>query len=456
MIAAKTDAPALTADRVHETLGRHILADGYDMVLDVDRSHGRRLWDARRGRGVLDMFSFFATAPVGLNHPKMADSRFRDKLLRAALANPTNSDIYTVEFAEFVRTFGRVGIPSYLPYAFFVAGGALGVENALKAAMDWKVRRNFRKGLGVEKGHRIVHFRDAFHGRSGYTLSLTNTADPRKYAYFSKFDWPRVTNPALRFPVDEEEIERVERLERQAVEEIERAFVEGRDDVAAIIIEPIQAEGGDNHFRPEFMRTLRRLADENDALLIFDEVQSGVGLTGAFWAHQHLGVTPDLMAFGKKMQVCGMLAGHRLDEEPENVFRVSSRLNSTWGGNLVDMVRSERYLEIIEQDRLVENAAAVGAHLLAGLQRLQSARPDLFSNARGRGLMCAIDLPDTATRDKAADEAYEMGMMILGCGRRSVRFRPPLDVTSAEIDEALAILGAAAAQVTGSKAAAAK
>ena len=197
----------------------------------------------------------------------MADPVFREKLMRAALANPTNSDIYTTEFAEFVDTFGRVGMPSYLPYAFFVAGGALGVENALKAAMDWKVRRNFRKGLTVEKGHQIVHFRDAFHGRSGYTLSLTNTADPRKYQYFSKFDWPRITNPALRFPVDAREIERVEALERQAVEEIKRAFVERRDDIAAIIIEPIQAEGGDNHYRPEFMRALRQLADENEALL---------------------------------------------------------------------------------------------------------------------------------------------------------------------------------------------
>jgi L-lysine 6-transaminase len=449
VIPTITSRPTLTADQVHATLGRHILADGYDMVLDVDRSHGRRLWDARRGRAVLDMFSFFATAPVGLNHPKMADPEFREKLLRAAVSNPTNSDIYTLEFAEFVDTFGRVGIPSYLPYAFFVAGGALGVENALKAAMDWKVRRNFRKGLTVEKGHQIVHFRDAFHGRSGYTLSLTNTADARKYLYFSKFDWPRITNPALRFPVDAREVDRVVALERQAIAEIEQAFVERRDDIAAIIIEPIQAEGGDNHYRPEFMAALRQLSDENEALLIFDEVQSGVGLTGRFWAHQHTAVRPDLLSFGKKMQVCGMLAGPRIDEEPENVFKVSSRLNSTWGGNLVDMVRSQRYLEIIEQDGLVEQAASVGSHLLAGLQELQADRPDIFSNARGRGLMCAIDFSDGPTRDKVADEAYEMGMMLLGCGRLSVRFRPPLDVTAGEVSEALGILRAAAVRVTG-------
>ncbi len=442
-----TAATMLSPANVHEVLGRHILADGYDMVLDMERSKGRRLWDARRGRALLDMFSFFATAPLGLNHPKMEDARFHERLLRAALTNPTNSDIYTVEFAHFVETFGRVGIPSYLPYAFFVAGGTLGVENALKAAMDWKVRRNFRKGHVVEKGHRILHFREAFHGRSGYTLSLTNTADPRKYQYYAKFDWPRVSSPALHFPVDAAALAQVESLERQTIEEIKHAFATRKDDIAGIIIEPIQAEGGDNHFRPEFLRALRVLADENEALLIFDEVQSGVGLTGRFWAHEHVGVRPDLLAFGKKMQVCGMLAGHRLDDEPHNVFRESSRINSTWGGNLVDMVRSQRYLEIIEEDHLLENASRVGAHLAAGLQALQAARPDVISNARGRGLMCAIDFPDGPTRDKVADEAYELGMVILGCGRLSLRFRPPLDITAAEIDEGLAILRAAVAKV---------
>jgi L-lysine 6-transaminase len=440
-----TMTTTMDAGKVHEALGRHMLADGYDMVLDLELSSGRRLWDARKGRWYLDMFSFFATLPLGMNHPKLEDEAFRRKLLAAALVNPTNSDIYTAEFAEFVETFGRVGIPSYLPYAFFVAGGTLGVENALKAAMDWKVRRNFRKGYARELGHQIVHFREAFHGRSGYTLSMTNTADPRKYQYYAKFDWPRIVNPKLRFPVGDAEIARVMKVEQQAIAEIQAAFVERKDDIAAILIEPIQAEGGDNHFRAEFLRALRQLADENEALLIFDEVQSGVALTGRFWAHQHFDVRPDLVAFGKKMQVCGMLAGPRLDEEPENVFHVSSRINSTWGGNLVDMVRSQRYLEIIEEDHLVEHAAKVGAHLLKGLEALAASMPHVYSNPRGRGLMCAIDLPDGATREKVADKAYDLGMVILGCGPLSLRFRPPIDVQAAEIDEALAILQRAGA-----------
>ena len=430
-------SPKIAPAAVHATLARHMLADGYDMVLDLEKSRGRRMHDSRSGRDYLDLFSFFATLPIGFNHPKLEDADFLKKLTRAALVNPTNSDIYSTEFAEFVEVFGRVAMRPWLPHSFFIAGGALGVENALKAAMDWKVRQNFRKGLKSERGHQILHFKDAFHGRSGYTVSMTNTADPRKYQFFAKFDWPRVSNPYLRFPVDGPELARVQQAESAALKEIRAAFDMRKNDIAAICIEPIQAEGGDHHFRTEFLVALKATAHEHDALLIFDEVQTGVGLTGRFWAHEGIGVQPDLVAFGKKMQVCGFLAGGRIDEEPDNVFKVSSRINSTWGGNLVDMVRCQRYLEIIEEEKLVENAAAVGAHLLAGLESLQAERPDVVSNARGRGLMCAVDLPDTETRDRLMDKAYELGLMILGCGRRSIRFRPALDITKAEIDEAL-------------------
>ncbi len=440
MNPSTTSAGRLAPSEVHAALARHMLADGYDMVLDLEKSHGRRLWDARGQRWILDMFSFFATLPVGLNHPGLEEPGFLAKLQRAALANPANSDIYTVEMGEFVETFGRLAQPAYLPHAFFVAGGTLGVENALKAAFDWKVRRNFRKGYREERGHQVLHFREAFHGRSGYTLSLTNTADPRKYEYFPKFDWPRVVNPKLRFPVDAAELERVQKVEAEALEQAKTAFRERKDDIACVLIEPIQAEGGDHHFRGEFLRALRDLAHENDALFAVDEVQAGVGLTGRMWAHQHFDLEPDLLGFGKKMQVCGMMAGPRIDQEPDNVFVVSSRLNSTWGGNLVDMVRSQRYLEIIEAEHLVQNAATVGEHLRRGLESLAAARPTALSNARGRGLMCAIDFPDGPTRDAVQDKAYELGMMILGCGALSLRFRPPLDVTAAEVDEALEIL----------------
>ncbi|MGH9388775.1 MAG: aminotransferase class III-fold pyridoxal phosphate-dependent enzyme, partial [Vicinamibacteria bacterium] len=308
----------------------------------------------------------------------------------------------------------------------------------LKTAFDWKVRKNLARGRG-EKGSLVLHFREAFHGRTGYSISMTNTADPRKTMYFPKFDWPRIANPKLRFPVASH-IDEVIAAEKEAVGQIEKAIADHPDEVAALIIEPIQGEGGDNHFRPEFLRKLRELAFEHEFLFIVDEVQTGVGLTGTMWAYQHFGLTPDVLVFGKKTQVCGILAGRRIDEVEKNVFHESTRINSTWGGNLVDMVRFGRYLEIIEEEKLVERSRQVGGHLLAELEMLQAENPGRVSNARGRGLMCAFDLPDSETRDRFKKLAFENGLLILGCGSKSIRFRPTLSVGKEEVQQGTAIL----------------
>jgi L-lysine 6-transaminase len=419
----------VAAGDVHKVLGRHILVDGFHLVPDLARSHGSHLVDERDGRTYIDFFSNFASQAIGWNHPALADPEFRDRLLAAALHKPATSDLYSRFFAEFVDTFARLAVPpSHTGHLFFIEGGALAVENTLKAAFDWKVRKNQAAGRGDALGTQVLHFRQAFHGRSGYTLSLTNTFDPRKTALFPKFDWPRISNPRITFPLAEHLAE-VEADERRAVAEIEAAVAARRHDIACLIVEPIQAEGGDNHFRPEFLRELRRLADEHDFLLIFDEVQTGLGLTGTMWAWQGLGVEPDLFAFGKKVQVCGLAANRRIDEVRENVFAVSSRINSTWGGNLVDMVRATRVLEVIAAENLTANASAVGSALLRGLSDIASRFPELVSQVRGRGLMIAFDLPDPEARARAVAAAREQGLLLLPCGARSIRFRPFLDIT---------------------------
>ncbi len=427
----------ITPDKVHETIAKRMLADGFDFVLDLDKSEGVYIYDSRHGKRLLDFFSFFATNPVGMNHPGMKAPEFTKRILRAALHNPSNSDVYTVEMAEFVETFATHAMPGYMPHLFLVAGGTLGVENALKAAFDWKVRKNFARGYREERGHKVLHFEQAFHGRSGYTLSLTNTTDPRKTAYFPKFDWPRVLNPKARFPLNEENLRDVKAREALSIAQIRTAFEQSKDDIAAIIIEPIQGEGGDNHFRKEFFQELRRLADEYEAMLVFDEIQAGLGLTGKMWAFEHYDVKPDMIAFGKKAQVCGFISGTRVDEIKDNVFHVSSRLNSTWGGTLVDMVRSGRYLEIMAEEKLLENAAARGTDLLAGLEGLQREFPDHLSNARGKGLMCAFDFKTTELRDAVIRKAYEEGVIVIASGPTSIRFRPPLIVSREAIAEGL-------------------
>ncbi|MDX1672113.1 MAG: L-lysine 6-transaminase [Balneolaceae bacterium] len=424
-------------NQVHSILSKHILADGYKLVLDLEKSKGLYIHDARSGDQYLDFFSFFASNPLGMNHPKLDNEEFIRKIGTVAVNKPTNSDVYTEAMAEFVDRFDRFGIPDYLPHAFFISGGALAVENALKVAFDWKVQKNFEKGYREEKGHKVLHFEKAFHGRTGYTLSLTNTL-PNKTKYFPKFDWPRVTNPAMKFPETPKHLKEVQEHEQKAIEQAERHFEEHEDDIACIIIEPIQGEGGDNHFRLEFHQALRELADKHEALLIYDEVQTGVGLTGKFWAHEHY-VKPDILAFGKKTQVCGILSSTRVDDIETNCFRVSSRINSTWGGNLVDMVRFGEILTIIEEENLVDNAATVGTYLLQRLNDLVD-NHEIVSNVRGKGLMCAFDLPDTEMRDAVITECYKNKLLIMKCGTQSIRFRPPLTIQKSHVDEGIDLI----------------
>ena len=421
-----------------EILRSHILVDGFPIVLDLEACHGCYLHDALSDKEYLDFYSFFASMPIGHNHPRMRTPEFRERLIEAGTVKVANPDIYTRHFADFVQTFDSVaGLPGFDRF-FFIDGGALAVENALKAAFDWKVRKNLAAGRG-EIGHGVIHFRQAFHGRSGYTLSLTNTHDPRKTMYFPMFDWPRIDNPKIDFSLDEPERTRdVAQREKQAIEQIQRTINDRGHDLAAVIIEPIQGEGGDNQFRAQFFSALRDICDRHEMLLIFDEVQTGIGLTGRMWCCEHFGVMPDIIAFGKKTQICGVMAGPRLDEV-ESVFKVSSRINSTFGGNLPDMVRSAEYLRIIRDEGLVERAAVSGRHLLEGLTEL-SLRQKRMTAVRGRGLMCAFDLPDQKTRNAVRQACYERRMLILSCGERSLRFRPVLDIDESDLDAGLAIL----------------
>jgi len=418
---------------VHKIIGKYMLADGMLPVIDLDKSHGSWLIDGKTGDEYLDLFSMFASLSVGYNHPYVLENK--DRLMASAINKPTNSDIYSIAMAEFVETMGRVAQPDYLPYSFYVSGGTLAVENALKTAFDWKVKKNIEKGNG-EVGSQVLHFEKCFHGRSGYTLSLTDSPDPRKVKYFPKFNWPRVSTPHIDFPLDESNLKRVMQREETSIEEIKNAILDNPNDIACMIIEPIQGEGGDNHFRSEFLVNVKELCLENDILLIYDEVQSGAGITGKMWAHQHFaeGARPDIISFGKKTQCCGIFAGSRIDEVKSNVFHESSRINSTWGGNLVDMVRFTIYLEIIEQENLVNRASESGKYLLEQLMKLQNDYPELVSNSRGKGLFCAFDLPSSKSRDELASVLMDNKVIVLGSGERSIRFRPHLNIKIEEID----------------------
>jgi len=426
----------INAQKVHETLQRHQLVDGLDIVFDLDKSHGVWVHDARTGDEYLDAFTCFASWPVGYNHPALNEEAFVSELNRSARTKLANSDLYTTEMTAFVDAFGSRVTPPEFPHHFWVSGGGLAVENALKAAFDWKARK-----LGRTSFHDpvedlvILHFRQAFHGRTGYTLSLTNTV-PDKIGLFPKFDWPRVHNPAIVFDEEGNVANDIESEEATACDEIEGVLHKHRNKVAGILIEPMQGEGGDNHFRTEFLRKLRNYADEEESLLLYDEVQTGFFGSGKPWLWQTKGVAPDVVAFGKKTQVCGIYAGKRLDEIENNVFRMSSRINSTWGGNLVDMVRCRRFIEIIENEKLADNITHVGDHVMAGLRRIAK-ETGAFRNVRGIGSLIAFTFDTTETRDRMIQALYANKVLALTSGATSVRFRLSLVMTEAEADTLL-------------------
>jgi L-lysine 6-transaminase len=423
---------------VHKVLKDHILLDGYDMVLDLEKSEGSYIYDSKHGKKFLDFFTGFASMPIGYNHPEMMNDEFIREMGLLAINKPANSDLYTEVYASFVENFFKKAVPSAFKHSFYIAGGALAVENAMKAAFDWKTRLNISKGLSSDLGNKVIYLNEAFHGRSGYTLSVTNTL-PDKVMLFPRFDWIKVSNPKIVNPLEGKNLEDTEKAEHQSIKEIEKAISKYPDDIACILLEPIQGEGGDNHFRPEYLKKLREICDDNDIMLIFDEVQTGGGLTGTFWVHEQLGVTPDILAFGKKMQVCGILSTDRIDSVDNTVFQRSSRINSTWGGDLVDMLRCNKYLDIIYGDNLLENVQEISKLLMQKLNVLADKHPGKIYNIRGRGLFAAFDI-DQFLRGEFLKNCMDRNLIILSCGKQSVRFRPPLNLSTVELDEGIEII----------------
>ena len=390
--------------KVIDRLSNHIITDGFHVVVDPERSHGSWVVDAETGKEFLDCYSQFASQPLGWNHPSLLEAQ--DHLGRAALHKLANSDMYSKDYADFVDRFAEL-TPDFSHY-FFIDGGALAVENALKAAFDWKAQKSGIRSLSTVNELDVVHFYKAFHGRTGYTLSLTNT-ELNKTKLFPQFNWSTIYD--------------IDKLDKYM-----------HSEVAAIIVEPIQGEGGDKHFEAQIFHELRALADTYSSMLIFDEVQTGLGATGKMWAYEHFGVVPDMMCFGKKTQVCGFCATDRIDEVKENVFSTSGRINSTWGGNIVDMVRFQYIADAIQKYDLVSNAAQVGGHFMNALSRI-----DGLHNIRGRGLMIAFDLETTAERDQLKSLLQER-MIVLTCGTRSIRLRPTLSFSKADADTACNII----------------
>ena len=414
----------------HEIICKYTIGDGDKILIDTKLSKGVYLVDKVSGKRYLDCASQYASMPLGWNNPHLkemlnSDSQI-DELDFCCLQKTANCDFYTEIYANFIEEFSTIS--EDFKHLFFIEGGTLGVENAIKSAFDWKAKRlgltNIVSNQIVNQMD-IIHLKEAFHGRSGYCLSLTNTV-LNKTSLFPKFNWTRIENPKIKFPMVESEVALREEISLLQAEKALKSNL-----VAAIVLETIQGEGGDNHFRTEYFRALRKLADQNECLLILDEVQTGVCLTGKTWAYEHYGIVPDMISFGKKTQVCGFASTDRIDCVDNNVFKESSRISSTWGGNIIDMLRFTSISKIIKKLDLLKNSKIVGEYFLDKLHEISG-----IQNVRGKGLMLAFDLENTERRDEAVRRMKDR-MVILPCGKKSIRLRPHLIFSKENVDEAI-------------------
>lgn len=326
--------------------------------------------------------------------------------------------------------------PKGLDRIYTSMSGSDANEMAYKAAFMWKRQQQrgdkndfTEKELsscmdnaapGSPSNLSIMSFKKGFHGRLFGSLSTTRSKAIHKLD-IPAFDWPAAPFPQLRYPLEEFTTENSQE-EARCLAETERLILEYHSPPAAIVVEPVQSEGGDNHASPAFFQGLQALTKKHNILLIIDEVQTGVGATGRFWAHEHwnLASPPDIVTFSKKAQAAGFYYGN-----PALQPSAAYRQFNTWMGDPARALLFKEMFALIRELDLVRHTARVGDYLYSGLARLQKAKPGTIENLRGkdRGTFIAFDSPK---RDELLKQAKAMGVNLGGSGVNSVRLRPML------------------------------
>ncbi|WP_437780265.1 aminotransferase class III-fold pyridoxal phosphate-dependent enzyme [Sorangium sp. So ce1097] len=440
---------------------------GFDMqsryravVMDDSASRGCSLVDVD-GNVFLDLFANFALGALGYNHPALVEAAHGEAFHRA-VANPTSTPFVTTPaWFEFVEALEQRYAPRGMARVFCVDAGGEGVESALKAAFIRHGERR-REAAGLPKNPLelpeeqqsrildnagtdavVVSFSGAFHGRGLGPMSATHSKVIHK-ADLPAFPWPAAPFPASRFPLARYAAEN-DRAEAEALAALERILDAHEGRVAALIVEPVQSEGGDRHASPVFFRRVQELAGKAGAAFVLDEVQTGLGISGTLWAHEQLDLPrpPDLVCFGKKMQMGGFFATAAYD------VAQFGRMYQTRNGDRARAAVALATLRAIESEDLLANVRATGRHFLSRLEELCERYPALVSEPRGRGFLLAFDLPTTAARDDFLGRTLRRGVFASYTGTRSVRLRPHLITTTAEVDEAATVFDAVLREMAG-------
>ncbi len=367
--------------------------------------------------------------PIGYNHPALKGDAFREDVVRYSVFKPSNPDFYSVPYARFVERIASM-LPEDMRRLFLIDTGALAVENAMKAAFDWKAKKNIAKGApgGADK---ILYFRRAFHGRTGYALSATDSPHIAKTLHFPRFDWPMFDPPIRRFPDDPGYEARV----AKCLGEIDAWCAAHPDEAAALIVEPVQGEGGVNMGEAAFMQAAQRICRERGALLVVDEVQSGAGRTGAWLAHPAAGITPDIVTMAKGLGG-GFPIGAVIGYGPTTSLLLPGQHGTTFGGNPPAAAAALAVIDAVLP--LLDDVVALGEWWRSEL----AAVPGVVE-VRGRGLLIGIELDRPSA--PVQHDLLDAGFITNPVTATALRLAPPLILTRDQAESFTSALAAALA-----------
>ncbi|KAH8663578.1 4-aminobutyrate aminotransferase-like protein [Tricladium varicosporioides] len=406
-----------------------------NMLANYQKSFGNYIADPD-GNVLLDVYAQIASIPVGYSNPSLHKAAFSEQMASALINRPALGNFPSHDWASVLKTGILKVAPKGLDQVFTAMAGSDANETAYKAAFMWR-RQHERGGAHVEFTAEdiassmlnqspsapqlsILSFKTAFHGRLFGSLSTTRSKPIHKLD-IPAFDWPQATFPLLKYPL-EDYVEENRKAEQEALADVERLITTHHLPPCAVVVEPIQSEGGDNHASPAFFQGLRALTKKHNVLLIVDEVQTGVGATGKFWAHEHwnLESPPDMVTFSKKAQTAGYYFGN-----PELRPNKPYRQFNTWMGDPARAILFRAIIEEIERLDLVSNTAKVGEYLYSSIESLAKKYPGEFMNLRGKGQGTFIAF-DSPRRDEFLKKAKTVGVNIGGSGEKAVRLRPML------------------------------
>jgi 4-aminobutyrate aminotransferase len=434
--------PGPNAQKIVERDGRALITTTKTAPAVAREAHGVWVTDVD-GNTLLDFTSGVGVVNCGYSHPKItkAIQEQAGKLVHFA-----GTDFYYDSQVELAERLAHATPGAFAKKVFYSNSGTESNEAAIKIAKYATERQQF------------IAFVGAFHGRTMGSLAMTASKPVHKRGFFP---WMAGTIHA-HYPNPYRNIwgidgyEKPDELADKAIDYIESTLFANMlppDDVAGVWLEPVQGEGGYVVPPKGFVPKLRKLCDKHGILLVADEVQSGFGRTGKLFAMEHYGVAPDIMCLAKGIAngvpMGAVVARADLD------FDVSGAHSNTFGGNVLATTAALATLDVLQGEKLVENAEKVGAHLKRRLLELQQ-KHDAIGDVRGLGLMLATEFVtdrrtkafDPKTKDRVVEEAYKRGLVLLPCGKSSVRYIPPLCVTREEIDAGVEVLDAAIAAAT--------